>query len=168
MYTRRSDAFAALKRYNNVLLDGRPMRIEIVGSNSDVPVSARVNVTGVNGRRKRTVVMTYVIISPLYAWIQMREEFFFLVGVKNDRRVKWLKLYDLHHCAKCISICLLKDVGSSWIFLLGETCSDVIFPKFDEFILWLNLLNDSKYAWCNKFYVYLHFLVGQFFRIICG
>lgn len=67
MYTRRSDAFAALKRYNNVLLDGRPMRIEIVGSNSDVPVSARVNVTGVNGRRKRTVVMTYVIVSPLYA-----------------------------------------------------------------------------------------------------
>ncbi|KAK4602395.1 hypothetical protein RGQ29_011445 [Quercus rubra] len=58
VYTRRSDAFAALKRYNNVLLDGRPMRIEIVGANSDVPVSARVNVTGVNGRRKRTVVMT--------------------------------------------------------------------------------------------------------------
>ncbi|GMY24859.1 THO complex subunit 4D-like isoform X1 [Fagus crenata] len=58
VYTRRSDAFAALKRYNNVLLDGRPMRIEIVGTNADVPVSARVNVTGVNGRRKRTVVMT--------------------------------------------------------------------------------------------------------------
>lgn len=37
------------------------MRIEIVGSNSEMPVSARVNVTGVNGRRKRTVVMTYVI-----------------------------------------------------------------------------------------------------------
>ena len=39
------------------------MRIEIVGANSDVAVSACVNVTGVNGRRKRTVVMTYVIIS---------------------------------------------------------------------------------------------------------
>ncbi|RDX93261.1 THO complex subunit 4C, partial [Mucuna pruriens] len=58
VYTRRSDAFAALKRYNNVLLDGRPMKIEIVGSNAELPISARVNVTGVNGRRKRTVVMT--------------------------------------------------------------------------------------------------------------
>lgn len=58
VYTRRSDAFAALKRYNNVLLDGKPMKIEIVGSNGELPISARVNVTGVNGRRKRTVVMT--------------------------------------------------------------------------------------------------------------
>ncbi|XP_061342887.1 THO complex subunit 4D isoform X2 [Gastrolobium bilobum] len=58
VYTRRSDAFAALKRYNNVLLDGKPMKIEIVGSNGELPITARVNVTGVNGRRKRTVVMT--------------------------------------------------------------------------------------------------------------
>lgn len=58
VYLRRSDAFAALKRYNNVLLDGKPMKIEVVGANAEVPISARVNVTGVNGRRKRTVVMT--------------------------------------------------------------------------------------------------------------
>ncbi|KAI4307654.1 hypothetical protein L6164_030819 [Bauhinia variegata] len=58
LYARRSDAFAALKRYNDVLLDGRPMKIEIVGANADFPLTARVNVTGVNGRRKRTVVMT--------------------------------------------------------------------------------------------------------------
>ena len=62
IYLRRSDAFAALKRYNNVLLDGKPMKIEIVGANAEVPISARVNVTGINGRRKRTVVMTYVIL----------------------------------------------------------------------------------------------------------
>nr|CAN80452.1 hypothetical protein VITISV_029873 [Vitis vinifera] len=59
VYTRRSDAFAAVKRYNNVLLDGKPMKIEIIGSDSDMPVSARVNVIGgVNGKRRRTVVMT--------------------------------------------------------------------------------------------------------------
>ncbi|KDP25779.1 hypothetical protein JCGZ_22501 [Jatropha curcas] len=58
VYTRRSDAFAALKKYNNVLLDGKPMKIEIVGATTEIPISARVNVTGVNGRRKRTVVMT--------------------------------------------------------------------------------------------------------------
>ncbi|MBA0787776.1 hypothetical protein Gotri_027287, partial [Gossypium trilobum] len=58
VYLRRSDAFAALKRYNNVLLDGKPMIIEIVGANAEVPVSARINVTGTKGRKKRTVVMT--------------------------------------------------------------------------------------------------------------
>ncbi|KAH0983582.1 hypothetical protein GBA52_010759 [Prunus armeniaca] len=58
VYTRRSDAFAALKRYNNVLLDGKPMKIEIVGANAGMPISARVNVTGAHGRKKRTVVMT--------------------------------------------------------------------------------------------------------------
>ncbi|KAM7278441.1 hypothetical protein ACFE04_005575 [Oxalis oulophora] len=67
IYARRSDAVAALKKYNNVLLDGRPMKIEIFGASAEMPVTARrdmpfttrVNVTGLNnGRRKRTVVMT--------------------------------------------------------------------------------------------------------------
>ncbi|KAK1423617.1 hypothetical protein QVD17_18922 [Tagetes erecta] len=58
MFARRSDAFQALKRYNNVQLDGKPMKIEIVGSKSEVvvPLAPRVNVVGgVNGQR--TVVM---------------------------------------------------------------------------------------------------------------
>uniref|UniRef100_A0A0A0L717 RRM domain-containing protein n=1 Tax=Cucumis sativus TaxID=3659 RepID=A0A0A0L717_CUCSA len=58
VYTRRSDAFAALKRYNNVLLDGKPMKIEMLGDNAEMPVSARINVTGTNGRNRRTVVLT--------------------------------------------------------------------------------------------------------------
>jgi THO complex subunit 4 len=58
IYSRRSDAFSALKKYNNVLLDGKPMKIEIVGANAEMPVSARVNVSGLNnGRGKRTVFM---------------------------------------------------------------------------------------------------------------
>lgn len=58
LFARRSDAFQALKRYNNVQLDGKPMKIEIEGSNSEIlPLSARVNVVG--GRNgQRTVVMT--------------------------------------------------------------------------------------------------------------
>ncbi|KAL6959589.1 hypothetical protein U1Q18_039742 [Sarracenia purpurea var. burkii] len=56
VFTRRSDAFQALKRYNNVQLDGRPMKIEIIGTNSEIPVSARVNVVGgANGRRTVTM-----------------------------------------------------------------------------------------------------------------
>lgn len=59
VFTRRSDAFQALKKYNNVQLDGKPMKIEIAGASSDIPVLARGNVVGVvNG--KRTVVMKYV------------------------------------------------------------------------------------------------------------
>ncbi|XP_010450528.1 PREDICTED: THO complex subunit 4D [Camelina sativa] len=60
VYPRRSDAIQALKKYNNVLLDGRPMRLEILGGNkSDASLSGRVNVnvTGLNGRLKRTVVI---------------------------------------------------------------------------------------------------------------
>ncbi|KAL3630157.1 hypothetical protein CASFOL_023141 [Castilleja foliolosa] len=59
VFARRSDAFQAFKRYNNVQLDGRPMKIEMVGSNMESPISARVNVGGGNAR-KRTVIMASV------------------------------------------------------------------------------------------------------------
>lgn len=59
VFVKSTDALAAMKRYNNVQLDGKFMKIEIIGTSSGVPVSARVNVTGrANGRGKRTVVMT--------------------------------------------------------------------------------------------------------------
>ncbi|XP_020699399.1 THO complex subunit 4D isoform X1 [Dendrobium catenatum] len=59
VYARRSDAIAAVKRYNNVQLDGKPMKIEIIGNNLGLPIAPRVNVVGgANGRGKRTVVMT--------------------------------------------------------------------------------------------------------------
>ncbi|KAI4334504.1 hypothetical protein L6164_019187 [Bauhinia variegata] len=37
VFTRRADAVAAVKRYNNVQLDGKPMKIEIVGTNIATP-----------------------------------------------------------------------------------------------------------------------------------
>ncbi|KAG8373486.1 hypothetical protein BUALT_Bualt11G0029200 [Buddleja alternifolia] len=56
IFERRSDAFQAFKRYNNVQLDGKPMKIEIIGAKAETSVSGRVNVVGgSNGRR--TVVM---------------------------------------------------------------------------------------------------------------
>ncbi|WOL06604.1 THO complex subunit 4D-like isoform X1 [Canna indica] len=59
VYVRRSDAIAALKRYNNVQLDGKPMKIEVIGTNLGLPATPRVNVVGgPNGRGRRTVVMT--------------------------------------------------------------------------------------------------------------
>ncbi|XP_072978395.1 THO complex subunit 4D-like [Typha angustifolia] len=59
VFTRRSDAIAALKRYNNVQLDGKAMKIEVIGTNLGLPTTPRVNVVaGANGRGRRTVVMT--------------------------------------------------------------------------------------------------------------
>ncbi|KAM0905754.1 hypothetical protein ACQ4PT_017186 [Festuca glaucescens] len=59
VFTRRSDAVAALKRYNNVLLDGKAMKIEVIGSDLGLPMTPRINVVGAsNGRPTRTVVMT--------------------------------------------------------------------------------------------------------------
>ncbi|KAG2609848.1 THO complex subunit 4B-like isoform X2 [Panicum virgatum] len=40
VFSRRSDALAALKRYNNVQLDGKPMKIEIIGTNIEAPPMA--------------------------------------------------------------------------------------------------------------------------------
>ncbi|KAJ8565009.1 hypothetical protein K7X08_001469 [Anisodus acutangulus] len=56
VFARRSDAYQALKRYNNVQLDGKPMKIEVVTPKPDIPLSARVDVRRANARR--TVVMT--------------------------------------------------------------------------------------------------------------
>ncbi|KAL7608305.1 hypothetical protein Lser_V15G11325 [Lactuca serriola] len=61
MFARRSNAFQAFKHYNNVQLDEKPMKIEIVGSKSHVPLSPRVNlVRRVNGQRT-VLMMSYPI-----------------------------------------------------------------------------------------------------------
>ncbi|KAG0551684.1 hypothetical protein BDA96_01G444300 [Sorghum bicolor] len=40
VFARRSDAVAAVKKYNNVQLDGKPMKIEIVGTNTPTAAAA--------------------------------------------------------------------------------------------------------------------------------
>ncbi|KAL5581052.1 hypothetical protein UlMin_013494 [Ulmus minor] len=49
VYSRRGDAVAAVKRYNNVQLDGKPMKIEIVGTNVSAPVVPAPAVNGAFG-----------------------------------------------------------------------------------------------------------------------
>ncbi|KAJ7540179.1 hypothetical protein O6H91_10G004300 [Diphasiastrum complanatum] len=41
VYTKKADAIAAIKRYNNVQLDGKPMKIEVIGGSLSENRSAR-------------------------------------------------------------------------------------------------------------------------------
>ncbi|CAL9749667.1 unnamed protein product [Musa acuminata subsp. burmannicoides] len=58
VFSRRADALAAVKRYNNVQLDGKPMQIEIIGINIPTPAAVPQFSNGVsgtpNGAPKRT------------------------------------------------------------------------------------------------------------------
>ncbi|XP_062210778.1 THO complex subunit 4A-like isoform X1 [Phragmites australis] len=56
VFARRADAVAAVKKYNNVQLDGKPMKIEIVGTNTPTAASA-LPVT--NGGQARNASKSY-------------------------------------------------------------------------------------------------------------
>lgn len=47
VFSRRADAVAAVKKYNNVQLDGKPMKIEIVGTNISTPAVVPLAANGV-------------------------------------------------------------------------------------------------------------------------
>ncbi|XP_077214401.1 THO complex subunit 4A-like [Tasmannia lanceolata] len=49
VFSRRPDAMAAVKRYNNVQLDGKPMKIEIVGTNVVTPAAVPQVTNGIFG-----------------------------------------------------------------------------------------------------------------------
>ncbi|GJR66537.1 THO complex subunit 4D-like protein [Tanacetum coccineum] len=94
LFARRSDAFQVLKRYNSVQLDGRPMRIEIEGSKSEIPIFARVNVArGLNGQR--TVVMRFLALG----W--HLEEIHVTWAHLEKKRTR-LRLYTKNHEELCI------------------------------------------------------------------
>lgn len=50
VFARRADAVAAVKKYNNVQLDGKPMKIEIVGTNTPTAAAALPVVNGGQAR----------------------------------------------------------------------------------------------------------------------
>ncbi|CAM6094270.1 unnamed protein product [Calypogeia fissa] len=60
VFSRKADGIAALKRYNNVQLDGKPMNIALVGTNLQTggPAPQRAGNGALTAGRGRTVVMT--------------------------------------------------------------------------------------------------------------
>jgi hypothetical protein len=40
VFSTKAEALAALKKYNNVHLDGKPMKIEVIGTNIEAPAPA--------------------------------------------------------------------------------------------------------------------------------
>ncbi|GJN00124.1 hypothetical protein PR202_ga17287 [Eleusine coracana subsp. coracana] len=64
IFTRRSEALQALKRYNNVRLDGKPMKIEVIGADTRLSAASATRVSvvpGARGRGQREVVMMYAL-----------------------------------------------------------------------------------------------------------
>jgi THO complex subunit 4 len=62
IFTRRSEALAALKRYNNMRLDGKAMKIEVIGAELGLSAAAVPQISVVPGasrRGQREVVMMY-------------------------------------------------------------------------------------------------------------
>lgn len=57
VYSRRQDAVIALKRYNNVLLDGKPMKIELIGTNLMPSLARAMTGPSTSGRGRRIVTM---------------------------------------------------------------------------------------------------------------
>lgn len=57
VYSRRQDAVIALKRYNNVLLDGKPMKIELIGTNLMPSLARAMTAPSTSSRGRRIVTM---------------------------------------------------------------------------------------------------------------
>ncbi|GMH26433.1 hypothetical protein Nepgr_028276 [Nepenthes gracilis] len=54
VFARKADALEAVKRYNNVQLDGKPMKLEIVGANIGTPAPRPASI-GMNGNGNRAL-----------------------------------------------------------------------------------------------------------------
>ncbi|KAI8556380.1 hypothetical protein RHMOL_Rhmol05G0248400 [Rhododendron molle] len=67
VFSQRKDAEAAVKRYNNVQLDGKPMMIEILGTNIATPATLPPPTIGMfgdqNGAPRRFALQPYPLFS---------------------------------------------------------------------------------------------------------
>jgi THO complex subunit 4 len=64
LFARRSDAVAAVKKYNNVQLDGKPMKIELVGTNTPTAAAALPVSNGGHARNAARRYISHLLIHP--------------------------------------------------------------------------------------------------------
>ena len=64
VFVRRSDAIAAMKKYNNMMLDGKPLQIELVGTTVPVGPSVMPLIRDSILGRPNNVVVWYEILIP--------------------------------------------------------------------------------------------------------
>lgn len=70
VFALQTDALAAIKRYNNVQLDGKPLKIELVGDNVITPVPVLVTTTTNLAKPKMSLEGTTLLVI-IQTWNQL-------------------------------------------------------------------------------------------------
>lgn len=52
VFLHKTDALAAIKRYDNIRLDGKPLKIDFVGANILIPAVVQPTTNGMTGKAK--------------------------------------------------------------------------------------------------------------------
>jgi RNA recognition motif-containing protein len=84
VFALQTDALAAIKRYNNVQLDGKPLKIELVGDNVITPVPVLVTTTTNLAKPKMSLEGTTLLVI-IQTWNQLLSCIhLFLLGGKGN------------------------------------------------------------------------------------
>jgi RNA recognition motif-containing protein len=70
VFALQTDALAAIKRYNNVQLDGKPLKIELVGDNVITPIPVLVTTTTNLAKPKMSLEGTTLLVI-IQTWNQL-------------------------------------------------------------------------------------------------
>ena len=84
VFALQTDALAAIKRYNNVQLDGKPLKIELVGDNVITPMPVLVTTTTNLAKPKMSLEGTTLLVI-IQTWNQLLSCIhLFLLGGKGN------------------------------------------------------------------------------------
>ncbi|CAH1416986.1 unnamed protein product [Lactuca virosa] len=158
LYSRRQDALAAVKRYNNVQLDGKPMKIEIVGLNIVAPVAGfpfpNNSFGNMNGFPRRGHEMKYLLCNQLpfrsHIWdslAQLKVVHLPHCYFVNDYKQKNLDVLDVNRQPKRSAYGLPEN---KFIF----ACFNQLYKMDPEiFITWCNILKrvPNSALWLLRF-----------------
>ncbi|KAF3667489.1 hypothetical protein FXO38_08569 [Capsicum annuum] len=128
VFSRRQDAIAGVKRFNNVQLDGKPMKIEIVGTNIVTPAPFPNGAFGfedTNGvPRREEMAKIYQIASVLYDVLDSgKPRDFGIDGIMYDATTKYKGLVE------AIATQLMIDTSANTLeirFIISDRCPSMV------------------------------------------